>query len=76
MHLAAAATRHEGEQQGRERLLDLLAHFNTSVIGGPRSVHLAAEGDVHLAALSDMHLAGEAHVPSRGLKVCRPSADD
>jgi hypothetical protein len=42
----------------------------------PQSVHLAAERDVHLAALSDVHFAGEPHVPSKGLKVPQPHADD
>jgi len=42
----------------------------------PQSVHLAAERDVHLAALSDVHFAGEPHVPSKGLKVVQPHADN
>jgi hypothetical protein len=39
-------------------------------------VHLPAELDVHLSAELDVHLSTEAHVPSKGLKVLQPLADE
>jgi len=57
VHLATAATRHDREQQGGERLLDLLAHDVTSVDRSLVSVHLSSEADVHLSSEADVHLS-------------------
>lgn len=57
MHLAAAAARHDREQQGSERLLDLLAHDVTSVDRSLVSVHLPGKADVHLPCKADVHLS-------------------
>ena len=66
MHLTAAPARNEREQQGSERLLDLLAHDVTSVDSSLASVHLPAEADVHFAPELDVHFSAKPHVPSQG----------
>jgi hypothetical protein len=68
VHLATAAARHDREQQGGERLLDLLAHDVTSVDLSLASVHLPGEADVHLAGEADVHLSSlSLHVVLQGL---------
>jgi hypothetical protein len=68
VHLAAATTGDQREQQRRERLFDSLAHgcyLNRSVARW--SVHLPCETDVHLASEPDVHLSSLSdHFPSKG----------